>query len=576
MSESAPASLTSSLLARKGEARPAALPEDNYSPINKSSDSWRGGDAEPSGPEPNVADPSAPTLFDALDGNSKGEADVEKPEPAVDEERPEATLSQIRVQRSERVRLQPAVNDPIDVGAPAEEAAAKAGIDEADEVINAVDAGAVATPQSDEPSIDFTVAPSDAAQGRDEIASVAGPEAGDAETTEDAQSEDKGEEQAFKSAPEPETDPAHVGVSTAEAVPIPVPPTIAAAALRQDPPLWRRQLTTFSLSFLIGGALAFVGWSIYSKGDFGEKQEPRAVNAAPTQAPHKPVSAGTSPPTAAVLPRATTAAAESAATEPPAVAAETAKPQVLSVRFADDGRATIVGTASPDSQLVLLDNGALLATVTADSEGIWSYLGDAALADGTHSFAVAAVATTVAAKLSTAPSATPPAESATTSTDPGSRSEASRPLPPPDVGQSSVEARTKVLPAVGDGAADADDQAEDVVEHARLDSSAVPLPAERHDRSGSAVTTARYVVQLASVPSAQDAERFWQKLSERQPGLTDQHRLLVHTGTLPQGRTVFRVRAGPFENRQAAQKACRSFRQVIGECLVVKRLETQS
>lgn len=576
MSESAPASLTSSLLARKGEARPAALPEDNYSPINKSSDSWRGGDAEPAGPEPNVADPSAPTLFDALDGNSKSEADVENSEPAVDEERPEATLSQIRVQRSERVRLQPAVNDPIDVGAPTEEAAAKTGIDEASEVIDAVDAGAAATPLSEEPSIDKTVSPSESARGRDEIASVAKLEAGHAETAEDPQSEAKGEEQASRSAPKPETESAHVSASTAEAVPIPVPPTIAAAALRQDPPLWRRQLTTFGLSFLIGGALAFVGWSIYSKGDFGNKQEPRAVTAAPTQPPRKPVSAGTSPPAAAVLPQVTTAAAESTATEPTAPAAEAGKPQVLSVRFADDGRATIVGTASPDSQLVLLDNGALLATVTADSEGIWSYLGDAALADGTHSFAVAAVATTVAAKLSTAPSATPPVDSATTPTDIGSRNEASRPLPPPDEGQPAAEARTKVLPAVSDGAADADGQAEDVVEHARLDPSAVPLPAERNDRSASAVATARYVVQLASVPSAQDAQRFWQRLSERQPGLTDQHRLLVHTGTLPQGRTVFRVRAGPFENRQAAQEACRSFRQVIGECLVVRRLETRS
>ena len=41
MTENAPASLTGSLLARKGLAKPAALPEDNYSPFTKTVNAWK-------------------------------------------------------------------------------------------------------------------------------------------------------------------------------------------------------------------------------------------------------------------------------------------------------------------------------------------------------------------------------------------------------------------------------------------------------------------------------------------------------------------------------------------------------
>ena len=84
------------------------------------------------------------------------------------------------------------------------------------------------------------------------------------------------------------------------------------------------------------------------------------------------------------------------------------------------------------------------------------------------------------------------------------------------------------------------------------------------------------MVQLASLPSEADALRFWQSLEKRSPDLTGRHQLLVQTGSLPQGQTVFRVRAGPFSSRQAAQRACRGFRAVTGDCLVVRRPARES
>lgn len=590
MSDGAPASLTSSLLAKKGEARPAALPEDNYSPFTKTADRWRGEKDASSGAERNGGDPAAPTLFDALDDDAKGDNGAAEITPEPDEERPEANLGQIRVQRSERVRLQPAVNDPTDVGPPAPDAAADAGEEALDREI-APDAPVA------EPADSVIERAAHAALENEPADEVPQPGASEPDAALDVEAEAVEEPAETLNGAEPEAVvevPEAEPVSEAPAAAFPVaeqptkeppfamPPEIAAAALRQEAPVWRRHMTTFGLSFLVGGALAFVGWSIYSKGNFGAPpvEPPVAAKAeTPTKQPAGQLAAERSPAVAPAVPALAAAPAATtrpAGTAPAAAPTDAAKPQVLSVRFADDGRATIVGTAAANSQVVLLDNGALLATVTADGEGIWSYLGDAALADGSHNFAVAAVATTVAARVSTTPAGTSGSETIDTAPAVSGTGVLSRPLPPPADERPAVAPAAKPSPAAKVGETAADEQAEDVVEDARINPSVVPLPAERRDRSAAATPTTRYVVQLASVPSEADAMRFWEKLSEREPELTGQHHLLVHTGTLPQGRTVFRVRAGPFQSRQAAQQACRNFREVTRDCLVVKRLETPS
>lgn len=675
MSKAAPASLTSSLLARKGEARPAALPEDNYSPFAKSTDNWRQADsaettgrAEEAGRHGDAQpDAAAPSLFDGLRDASGPEGAAVTVQPASEaategEARPEAALSQIRVQRPDRVRLQPAVNDPADSGVddtadmpeaqPLAESEAPGAPNQTDaaaeqeRALVARFAKALADSAADErrraeAERDEPVGEAAASEVADSDAAVTADHGGEAESVahEEIQAEkddveavgvgaeaasnvvelaadaDTATETAVADARDldglpPTVDAADAALfhdaaagqpaATAMAT-IAVPPEIAAAALHREPSAWRRHAMTFGLSFLVGGALAFAGWSIYNKGHFGAN---RAETPAVASTPSAAVPAPTVPRTAATRPAssADSASAVQSQAAAPAVAEITTakptppaadKPQVLSVRFTDDGRATIVGSAAANSQVLLLDNGALLATLTADADGIWSYLGDAALADGSHTFAVAAVASRAAATLSTAPAAQPETEAASgavAGSEPSSNAGAAlrRPLPPPiEAGDANANTNTKAdadAASTAAGADNAEPAAGPAGEAAEqrpdgenaLDPAVVPLPAERRERSSELAPEFRYVVQLASVPSEADARRFWQDLSRREPDLTEKHHLLVHAGKLPQGRTVFRVRAGPFDSRQAAQQACRSFRPVIKDCLVVRRLQRQS
>lgn len=535
MTENAPASLTGSLLARKGLAKPAALPEDNYSPFTKTVNAWKQ-DGESAAASLDDPQSVLPLLGETQSPDSGNDA--------RSQDEPEAALTQIRVNRPQPVAPPPNSEAECDAteraqqSAPEKAATSPTGETAAEEKPAEDAPNAVATPhQTPHETLDATA----------DTAPI--------QSDEPAGADAKREQ-------EPVTGP----VSAQNAV----PPAVAAAALRQTPSVWRRHAMTFGLSFLVGGALAFVGWSIYSKGAWTTHDSaPVVAEAAPAKAVAskppaqqyaEPAAAADGPKTAPTIaspamdarPAAQTAAAptpetaaaatQTAPAQPPGratVESGSAEPRVLSVRFADDGRATIVGTAAPDSELVLLDNGKLLATLKAGGDGIWSYLGDAGLADGSHKFSVAAIATTVDAKVSTAPAKNRQAPA-----------ELPVPLPPPtEEGAGDASAR--------DG---------------------VPVPANRDERRSSldGYVPGRYVVQLASVPTETDAKRFWSELAARNPDLTEGYSLLVHSGTLAQGQTVFRVRAGPFASRQAAQQACRSFRAAQRDCLVVKRLEQRS
>ncbi|MEM6053035.1 Ig-like domain-containing protein, partial [Erwinia sp. P7711] len=64
----------------------------------------------------------------------------------------------------------------------------------------------------------------------------------------------------------------------------------------------------------------------------------------------------------------------------------------------DDPAPTFTGTAEAGSQVTLYDNGILLATITADAEGNWSYTPTTNLLEGTHS--ITATATDAAGNVS--------------------------------------------------------------------------------------------------------------------------------------------------------------------------------
>jgi len=80
-----------------------------------------------------------------------------------------------------------------------------------------------------------------------------------------------------------------------------------------------------------------------------------------------------------------------------------------------------------------------------------------------------------------------------------------------------------------------------------------------------------YVVQLGSLPSAADAERLWLEISTRHPELTAGNELLVQPGNLRGGNAVYRLRTGNFSTRAEARTLCRAFRSAGEDCLVVLR-----
>ncbi|MBD4426659.1 hypothetical protein GUG96_14715, partial [Xanthomonas citri pv. citri] len=56
----------------------------------------------------------------------------------------------------------------------------------------------------------------------------------------------------------------------------------------------------------------------------------------------------------------------------------------------NDTTPTLSGSAAPGDIVSILDNGKVIGSVTADSNGKWTFTPDAALADGKHTFTVTA------------------------------------------------------------------------------------------------------------------------------------------------------------------------------------------
>ena len=56
----------------------------------------------------------------------------------------------------------------------------------------------------------------------------------------------------------------------------------------------------------------------------------------------------------------------------------------------NDTTPTLSGSAAPGDIVSILDNGKVIGTVTADSNGKWAFTPDTALADGKHTFTVTA------------------------------------------------------------------------------------------------------------------------------------------------------------------------------------------
>lgn len=85
------------------------------------------------------------------------------------------------------------------------------------------------------------------------------------------------------------------------------------------------------------------------------------------------------------------------------------------------------------------------------------------------------------------------------------------------------------------------------------------------------VRSGRYLLQLASLPTAQDAKREVSRLQNRLRGVLGKRKIAV-VRAVPKGKgPVYRLRASAYQTRNSARSACDRVRKLKVGCLVVRR-----
>ncbi len=592
------ASLTSSLLARKGAAKPAALDHDVYRSVT---------------PPTGQAGPTAvvTALHPPRDDTARSDDDRESRvgDVVAEEVAPEAALTDLRVAVEARSDDRPG----------------------GDDFCNAAPTPAAETPSEDETDVETggdaavpshasesTVAETVAEPSTTDEPSDAGTDAdrAEADSTEVAASEPDAAPVADPAAPdepaaEPEPDdetPAVAAATTPPAEPTPVTPMAASPSDRlaaAEPAMpERRRGRTLLLSAAIFAASAVAGWYAVQQSPglqaefrrlaghvltlvYGPAAEapategagegaatdtapaastPTPNNTAPAErampeapasrdavtppAPESEASDNTDAPPPAATPtdkRDTLAEVAAAAAPPPSVVpeagnAETA-PSIDLVRISSEGDGIIVGRAAPDAELILLDNGEPIGTVTATPAGEWVFQTDEPLPGGEHNFAI------VVKK----------AYGNVTLPSPSSRSDGEA----PSAAEPSAEEQ-------GSRAGDEEDETSALVPDRPDDAPPVPLSKPGTETPDAMAADGRFVIQLASVKSTTHAERLWAELREDFPELTDGLNLIIDSRR--GGNAYVRVRTGPFVARANAESYCARFKAGNQDCLVVVAL----
>lgn len=100
----------------------------------------------------------------------------------------------------------------------------------------------------------------------------------------------------------------------------------------------------------------------------------------------------------------------------------------------------------------------------------------------------------------------------------------------------------------------------------------VPKPQRRPAPPNETVSGKAYFVQIASLPSAEDAHRQVERLVPKLNGIFPSERVAVRAATIEQGRTVYRVAIDGFATKQNAERACERIRSRSTPCLVMQKL----
>lgn len=207
------------------------------------------------------------------------------------------------------------------------------------------------------------------------------------------------------------------------------------------------------------------------------------------------------------------------------------------VRVEPDGTAVLAGRAMPDSELIILDNGAPIGTTSADWTGEWVFVPDRPLAGGDHEFSL--VIKSEHGNLSL-PAKAPPGKTDKNGDQP------EEPAAKLDRGEQDTGTPAAPVPT------------------------AKPKPPARLG-PGHAAADRTYEVQIASLGTAAEAEQEVSRLQKRFPELLAQRKLRVHEAELPDQRRFFRIRTGSFADPLVARALCSEFEIKRQDCLVIRR-----
>ena len=236
-----------------------------------------------------------------------------------------------------------------------------------------------------------------------------------------------------------------------------------------------------------------------------------------------------------------------------------ADPSVDVVRIDADGMVVIAGRAAPGSELIVLDNGAPLGSVTADAFGEWVFVSETPLPEGDHEFGL--VVKNVQG------SVTMPRTQKTTTDEPANTGAPdARPAPIPERKPVAGKSQTWLDKAKKSG--------ESKVENLLIPVRKPLYPDSRTTRNGRKMLGEEhdgdFVVQLASVPTKDGAHQEWLKLKKKFPGILGSMKLNLDEAKVNGHVSVVRVRTGAFVTARSAWKLCRRFEVRDQDCLVVQ------
>jgi len=100
---------------------------------------------------------------------------------------------------------------------------------------------------------------------------------------------------------------------------------------------------------------------------------------------------------------------------------------------------------------------------------------------------------------------------------------------------------------------------------------ACALAASGGPGGGQALAAEAYLVQIASMTSAEAARQHFELLRAENPGLLDDLTLTVEAADLGARGTFYRVQVGSFPNQATAEDMCLQLEKQGVDCLVLRR-----